>query len=783
MKKLYSTILILLATASCFASDGFFESIKNSSSKNQKTIIIFYKSDCEFCKKMNDEISANAIFITELVKNYTVQALDITSAEGRLLADKFNIHAVPTIVNLDNATGASTVIKGFGSIEKLSNKLGLVNTINKPQTTVEKKSLAGCGDGVIDAGEQCDQGGGNVSNGDGCSSTCQIEAGFTCSGTPSVCTMTAVCGDGVIAGTEQCDDGNTANGDGCSATCTVQTGFSCSGNPSICTSVCGDGIVVGTEQCDDGNLVNGDGCSATCIVQVGYSCSGNPSNCSTICGDGTAAGAEQCDDGNVANGDGCSSTCQIENVAPSNDECTSAITISNTIGNIAGNNSVATNSAIAAPACGSIINDLWYSFTISSTQIVRIAANGGTAAVDPLMAIYSGTCGTLTYIICDDDGGPGSNSLIQTTLTAGTYFIRVGSFSLASKGNFSLVYNLNSPNICGNGLIELTEECDDGNTNDNDGCSNICKVENASTIVGVGINRDSTRANPSAMLDVKSFDKGVLIPRMSTAQKAAIASPAKGLLVFDITTNSFWFYNGTAWVEIGKPAGSTGVTGSGLPAGTTSQTLRNNGTNWVSNSILQNDGINVTVTGQMKITGGSPSIGKVLTSDNVGLATWQTLGVGTASFSVRLDSNRTLVDGAAAIRMHFGNYGTGVGNFISASSFNSTNDEFVATVAGLYVFNIDVYLVPLATTDYNVLTQIRVDNSSNVAVSQVGFVDFSSLGTLNAAHGHMATLNLNVGDKVYVLAGKFNGGGTSNIIVSNGGGGIVSTRFSGYRIN
>lgn len=47
-----------------------------------------------------------------------------------------------------------------------------------------------CGNGVIELGEQCDQGGGNVINGDGCSSVCAVEPGFACTGVPSVCVLT-----------------------------------------------------------------------------------------------------------------------------------------------------------------------------------------------------------------------------------------------------------------------------------------------------------------------------------------------------------------------------------------------------------------------------------------------------------------------------------------------------------------------------------------------------------------------------------------------------------------
>ncbi len=66
------------------------------------------------------------------------------------------------------------------------------------------------------------------------------------------------------------------------------------------------------------------------------------------------------------------------------------------------------------------------------------------------------------------------------------------------------------------------------------------------------INNDGSNADGSAILDVKSTNKGFLLPRMTTAQRTAIVFPAKGLKVFDTDTNCFWFHNGTAWVEIGS---------------------------------------------------------------------------------------------------------------------------------------------------------------------------------------------------------------------------------------
>ncbi|MGD9700690.1 hypothetical protein [Acinetobacter sp.] len=48
----------------------------------------------------------------------------------------------------------------------------------------------------------------------------------------------------------------------------------------------------------------------------------------------------------------------------------------------------------------------------------------------------------------------------------------------------------------------------------------------------VGLNGDGSTPEPSAMLDVKSTSRGFLAPRMTAEQKAAITSPATGLLVY-----------------------------------------------------------------------------------------------------------------------------------------------------------------------------------------------------------------------------------------------------------
>ncbi len=66
----------------------------------------------------------------------------------------------------------------------------------------------------------------------------------------------------------------------------------------------------------------------------------------------------------------------------------------------------------------------------------------------------------------------------------------------------------------------------------------------------IGINATGSTPDSTALLDVSSTSKGVLIPRLSTTQRTTIAGPATSLMVFDTNTVSFWFYNGTVWEEL-----------------------------------------------------------------------------------------------------------------------------------------------------------------------------------------------------------------------------------------
>ena len=61
----------------------------------------------------------------------------------------------------------------------------------------------------------------------------------------------------------------------------------------------------------------------------------------------------------------------------------------------------------------------------------------------------------------------------------------------------------------------------------------------------VAINADTSSPAISAMLDVKSTSKGMLVPRMTATQRDAISNPANGLLIFCTTNNQYYFYQGS----------------------------------------------------------------------------------------------------------------------------------------------------------------------------------------------------------------------------------------------
>ena len=156
-----------------------------------------------------------------------------------------------------------------------------------------------CGNNVIEEGETCDGSEDSVcpglcgASGSATECTCcgdgvcgQGETGANCAADCG-CVAAGACGDEAPGGC-WCDDGCVEAGDCCSDACSV-CGY--------CPPLCGNGDLDEGEGCDDGNNTDGDGCDSNCTL--------------TACGNGVVTSGEECDDGNQSDVDSCLSDCTV----------------------------------------------------------------------------------------------------------------------------------------------------------------------------------------------------------------------------------------------------------------------------------------------------------------------------------------------------------------------------------------------------------------------------------------------------------------------------------------
>jgi hypothetical protein len=219
---------------------------------------------------------------------------------------------------------------------------------------------------------------------------------------------------------------------------------------------------------------------------------------------------------------------------------------------------------------------------------------------------------------------------------------------------------------------------------------------------GVAVNTDGSTADPSAMLDVKSNNQGILIPRV--ASTASITSPVTGLLIFQTTAPvGFYYYDGATWDYLQNSANAN-------------VTLQGNTFN-AANNLLKLD-----ASGKVPIanlgTSGTPSAGTYLDGSN----TWVTVPAG-------------LTNGSSAGQIYL----TGISPFAPQAPQSVTGDVTISSTA---------------VTSYNNIIPTNKGGAGNVN----GILSANGSGTVSAAS--------TTGTGSVVLASGTTGSGSAVLAVS-----------------
>ncbi len=414
---------------------------------------------------------------------------------------------------------------------------------------------AKCGNGVLEIGEDCDDG--NTQSGDACQNDCSFTciagdpqrdhcddknacngketcgADHRCSiaappadgsscGTASTCLggncIPASCGDGQVQSGEECDDGNANSDDGCRVDCT----FTC---------VTGDAT---RDKCDDANACNGTEvcgadhkCSAGTPIADNTACTSVPKGyckagvCTgATCGNATSEPGETCDDGNTNDTDGCTVACAYSCTA--NTACddanpctvdTCATTTTHACGHApdAAKNGTACTVGTTTGVCdtgscrpGSCGNGTLEAGEACDRGNLNGAAGSGCKADCQFTCANDAACGdgnacngTETCVavasgagkICQAGAAIPEAGVCQASprrvcrantcslSTCGDGFVDHGAGETCDPPNGTSCDATCKLIVCGDGKIGGTEQCDDGNTSNLDGCDSKCKYE------------------------------------------------------------------------------------------------------------------------------------------------------------------------------------------------------------------------------------------------------------------------------------------------------------------
>ncbi len=342
----------------------------------------------------------------------------------------------------------------------------------------------------------------------------------------------------------------------------------------------------------------------------------------------------------------------------------------------------------------------------------------------------------------------------------------------------------------------------------------------------VAINNDGSAAANSAILDVKSTSKGILIPRMTAAQRDAINNPAEGLMVFVTDDNHFYYFKQNSWIKVGKGAsgwienGNYAYTNDSVAIGTETPHAPLEVHGLISQtglgmSVFLGDsaGLEIDTSTNTYNTGiGYQSLQHTTTGEyNVGLGSYslrlnttgeQNTAIGVTALSLSSDvSNNTAVgrialgidiSGKENTAMGFssmglnisGNYNTALGD---STLYNNNYDNNTALGAGALLHNntngnnnaaAGYHALYKNDDDYNTAIGARSLENISSGKENTAFGDWSlkklESGSGNTAVGNEALMSLQTGDNNTAFGNK------AGHQLSNGSGNVFIGNKAGY---
>jgi len=377
-------------------------------------------------------------------------------------------------------------------------------------------SPATCGNGSLEAPEQCDDG--NVTAGDGCAADCTLEpapAGIDvcpgatialagAAGGPMTFRTTATTAP--LTGTVRTACGSAGTKDAVYSFVAPYNGWleskvSASFNAAL--NLRGDCVLEGgaagtSIACTDADKGNGPevvkgaidaGKTYFLVVKGALPTTDNEGTFTldvavkpSVCGNGVIEGGEQCDDGGVEPGDACDASCQIEPTPSTRTTCATAEPIALTekaagvygASVVGGNWNLPGGGFFSAP-CAGAGREAYFTVTppISGVLVAKTVSSYNVS----LGARPSCPPNTSTgFLACSDKRTPAGESIAFPVTKDTKYWVIVDAPGINDRGRFTLDVSVKAES-CGDGLVSGAEQCDDGNVTAGDGCSATCTLE------------------------------------------------------------------------------------------------------------------------------------------------------------------------------------------------------------------------------------------------------------------------------------------------------------------